>query len=478
MFNFKDIVSDILLEQEQPVGVEDLFKYLNTNSPEYKKLIQVYTSKFGSDNNSIETNLKRYIQTVTAQKNYFAGKTLDNLGGYSLIPFYDAFAAIFANLPDKEANFTGLVQYIINPQNANIVETAFKDISDRIAQAVTIQEYTPTNELLIKARNVLDNQTNKLSQVAIQSLGSDSIHSAVVKIIAKRIPVLDRVMGLKGLVKPFNQGVITPVLQQFKRYTGYKQGDAFKNPLGWLKDRSWPKKISGDFSKMVEDISANNLLNVAVLAYEYYIYLLSTQGKPLNAQNQNQNTTDNQMRLPGFENTSLNLFDKFINSVILEYNPLPSHYQNIQVPTQSQTSTGGKKQPSQHPEAIRSRNRRAKAKTQSQQQPQQQNQTQETKGLPPEQIEKISSQVGNSADADYTSFLDDGVSRYLPDIKFDLNTISKDPSREAKALYRALTDMAYFVRKGVGAKERMAYAGQAASAITDFAGASLYGGPR
>jgi hypothetical protein len=47
-----------------------------------------------------------------------------------------------------------------------------------------------------------------------------------------------------------------------------------KNPLGWLKDRSWPKKISGDFSKMVEDISANNLLNVAVLAYEYYIYLL------------------------------------------------------------------------------------------------------------------------------------------------------------------------------------------------------------
>ena len=38
--------------------------------------------------------------------------------------------------------------------------------------------------------------------------------------------------------------------------------------------------------------------------------------------------------------------------------------------------------------------------------------------------------------------------------------------------------MAYFVRKSVGAKERMTYASQAASSLASFAGATLYGGPQ
>jgi hypothetical protein len=38
----------------------------------------------------------------------------------------------------------------------------------------SLQDYLPSQDLLIKAKNVLDNQTNKLSQAAIQSLGSDT----------------------------------------------------------------------------------------------------------------------------------------------------------------------------------------------------------------------------------------------------------------------------------------------------------------
>ena len=144
MLKFADIVSDVLLEQPAPnqqqnVNVDQLLLYLKQSSNDYKTLVQTYINKYGSTESDIETNLKRYLQTVTAQKNYFAGKTLDNLGGYSLIPFYDAFMLIFANLGEKEANFTGLVPYITDPQNLNAVNAVFKGISDKIEQSVSVQ---------------------------------------------------------------------------------------------------------------------------------------------------------------------------------------------------------------------------------------------------------------------------------------------------------------------------------------------------
>jgi len=433
MFNFTDIVSDILLEEPQqgqatpPSGnpqnptsgaaqtqtnnqtdVNDAEKI--KGSAGFMELVNAYNTQYGQSPN-INEALKA-ANIVTGGK-YLAAK-YTSLG---YIPFIDAFAQVYALIEDdKKRSYTqtDIINTILSEPAK--YDPVFNNVAAAIKKTTNLQEYSPSNPEVNRAWLNLVNETNKLSQTAIQSLGSDTVHSAIVKIIAKRIPVLDRVMGLKGIIKPFNKSLITPVLHQFKKYTGYKQGDAKKNPAGWLKDRLWPKKVSGDFSKMVEDISANNLLNVAVLAYEYYIYLLSTQGKPLNPQKQEM---DQQMRLPGFENTSLNLFNKHVGNILNE----------ISGTGIAQMANKFKQQ-------------------QKRQTPQQQKQ--ETSGLPAEQIEKISNQVGNIPDPDYTTFIDDGESRYLPGIKYNLSTIAKDPSNEARALYKALTDMAYFVRPRLG----------------------------
>jgi hypothetical protein len=458
MFNFTDIVSDILVEagpqsQGTPspaANPSPAPQASSTNDAEnikrsagFMELVNAYQTQYGQPP-SISEALKA-ANIVTGGK-YLAAKytTL----GY--IPFIDAFAQVYAKIEDdKKRNYTqtDIINTILNEPAK--YDPIFNKIAADIKKTTNLQEYSPGNPEVNRAWLNLVNETNKLSQTAIQGLGSDTIHSAITKIIAKRIPILDRVMGLKGIVKPFNKSVITPILHQFKKYTGYKQGDAKKNPAGWLKDRLWPKKVPGDFSKMVEDISANNLLNVAVLSYEYYIYLLSTQGKPLyNPENQK---ADQQMKLPGFENTSLNLFDKFVNKVLVEYNPLPAHYQNIKVPQQQNKAKTGTSQQRDAKGRFISNT----PKQQAVQQQQTSQQTQQTGGLPTEQIEKISNQVGNAPDPDYTSFIDNGESRYLPSVKYNLSTIAKDPSTEAKALYKALTDMAYFVRPRLSAAQRI-----------------------
>jgi hypothetical protein len=335
------------------------------------------------------------------------------------IPFIDAFAQVYALIEDdKKRSFTqtDIINTII--QSPQIYDPVFSKIADDIKKTTNLQEYSPSNPEVNRAWLNLVNETNKLSQTAIQSLGSDTVHSAIIKIIAKRIPILDRVMGLKGIVKPFNKSVITPILHQFKKYTGYKQGDAKKYSGGWLKDRLWPKKVPGDFSKMVEDISANNLLNIAVLAYEYYIYLLSTQGKPLNTQ-----TSQTQLEPV---NASLNRFSLYVNNIFYEYDytdasrVLGSH--NLG-PTQQASSPSTQQQFSKGRLLKNIAQNRAAIKASNYKDPKLQQQSQETKGLPAEQIEKISNQVGNAPDPDYTTFIDDGESRYLPGVKFNLSKI-------------------------------------------------------
>jgi hypothetical protein len=468
MFNFTDLVSDILVEADpqsqgtpppaanptpapQTSGSNDIESI--KKSPGFMELVNAYTTQYGQTPNISE--VLKAVNIVTGGK-YLAAK-YTSLG---YIPFIDAFAQVYASIEDdKKRSYTqtDIINAILGEPAK--YDPIFSKIAADVKKTSNLQEYSPGNPEVNRAWLNLVNETNKLSQTAIQSLGSDTVHSAITKIIAKRIPILDRIIGLKGVVKPFNKSVITPVLHQFKKYTGYKQGDFKKNPKGWLKDRLWTKKIPGDFNKMVEDISANNLLNVAVLAYEYYIYLLGTQGKPLNPQKQE---VDQQMRLPGFENTSLNLFDRFVSSVLVEYNPLPSHYQNIQIPQQQ-----AKSKTSQQRDA-RGRFVSNKPKQQTSQQQNQstsQQQDQQTGGLPADQIEKISNQVGNAPDPDYTSFIDDGESRYLPGTKYNLSTIAKDPSNEARALYRALTDMAYFVRPRLSAAQRIGKAADALGAL-------------
>jgi hypothetical protein len=447
MFNFTDLVSDILLKEQTPQETasssNDVEKIKQSKG--FMELVNGYGAQYGQP-----PDVKEILQAanIVTGGGYIA-KKYTNIG---YTPFIDAFAQVYATIEDnKKANYTQsqIIDQIVN--NPEAYDPIFNEIAKNLRNTAKVQEYSPANPDVNRVWRSLVAEANKLSQTAIQSLGSDTVHSAITKIIAKRIPVIDRLVGVKGLMRPFNAGTIKPVLLQFKRYTGYKQGDIKKNPKGWLKDRSWPKKVSGDFSKMVEGITIDNLINVAVLAYEYYIYLLGTQGKPLN--------TQNQQTSPQPVNASLNIFTSFVNNILNEYdytdgsnilgshNPGPaSAQQQVTAPATQQQFSKGRllKNLAQNRAAVKSSNYK---ETKPQQQ-----QNQEATGLPPEQLEKITNEVGNLVDPDYESFLFEGTSRYLPDVKYNLSTISKDPSREAQDLYKALTNMAYFVKTGVGAK--------------------------
>jgi hypothetical protein len=452
MFNFTDLVADIILEQDPPAAPENTNTQGLMNLQGFKELRNAYTTQYGKTPDVNE--ILKAVNIVTGG-NYIAAKYA-NIG---YMPFIDAFAQSYALIDNKDkGKFTQaqIVEALL--ENPEIFDPIFSTIAAAVKNTKTVSQYEPSNPDVNRAWRSLTSEANKLSQTAIQSLGADTVHSAITKIIAKRIPVMDRIVGLKGLVRPFNASVITPILHQFKKYTGYKQGDFKKNPTGWLKDRLWPNKVPGDFNKMVEDITANNLLNVAVLAYEYYIYLLSTQGQPLYTQNQQQTQT---------VNASLDIFDGLINSLLNE--DMPPWLQgpsSIRTPAQSQSSS---RQLSTDPRNVRRREQRKKARETKQQTPQ----TQISSGLPQEQIEKIANQVGTATDPDYTSFIDKGESRYLPGIKFDLNTISKDPSREAQALYKGLTDMAYFTRT-TKPGDRIKAAQGVAQSIWDMSGHRLY----
>lgn len=458
MFNFPDIVSDILTEQPVPVVPPNTSSTNDAQnvmmSAGFKELVNAYTTQYGKTPDVNE--ILKAVNIITGGK-YIAAK-YTNLG---YIPFIDAFAQIYAKISDSnKSNFTqtDIINAII--QTPEISDPIFNTIAAELKKTMNVQDYSPGNPEVNRAWLNLTNETNKLSQTAIQGLGSDTIHSAIVKIIAKRIPVLDRVMGLKGLVKPFNQSVITPFLHQFKRYTGYKQGDIKKNPKGWLKDRLWPKKVPGDFSKMVEDISANNLLNVAVLASEYYIYLLTTQGKPLY----------DQEKQP--INASLNLFDNYISSILNEAPASStaayrSGYENIYGPKTNPTTLNQPIDADRKAQLLKNiaQNRKAIKNSKFKDPSLQQQTQQQTRGLPQEQVIKIANQIGNAVDPDYKTFIDNGESRYLPGGKYNLSSISKDPSQEARALYKALTDMAYFVRPRLSAAQRV---GAVAGALGSF----------
>lgn len=429
MFNFKDLVSNILLEQEPAPGNATIQDLQQVDG--FKNLIKVYRDQYGSEPNILD--IEKAIGIIQGGK-YIAAK-YTNIG---YIPFIDAFAQIFAQIPDNNKRRYTMPQiYDIVLKSPETYDSVFKNTLARVQQSTSVQDYQPINPDVNKAARTLNSEVQKLSQTAIQSLGTETVHTAISKMIAKRVSVMDRVMGLKGLVRPFDASLIAPILHQFKKYVGVK---------------GWHKRIPGDFSKMVDDISASNLLNVAVLASDYYIHLLKTKY-----------LTTTQPQGEG-------------------YTPFEGLYQNIilEMPLKSSAEigkeiAGGQRRPmGVDPEKNKWTKGQYNKDFDKKLQPPKNN----LPNLNEQQIEKIANQIGNTVDPDYKSFLDRGISQFLPGIKYDLNTISKDPSKEAKDLYGALTDMAYYVRKKDTSGDRLGYAQQALAGLAGFAGHSLYGGTR
>ena len=472
MFNFTGIVSNVLLEQQpgatqqgtpnpnnpnassqQQTGSnnQSFLKTLHSNtSSGYADLITAYNTKFNS--NIDPSAAEPFLQSVCAP-GYFAGKTLENAGGYTFIPIFDSFLLYLAQIRTSKpkADFETIKQNL--NADPTLAAQHFKQVIDQIikTQDANEESYVPINADLSKAKGVLDNQVDLLSKTAIEDLHKDSVLIAVEKIVAKRTSVVNRISHLKGLKRPFSRTLIQPLFYSYKSFVSSTPGNLLAGLYG-----GWQKKISGDFQSAVDDLTSNKLMTIAILTGEYYKYLLN---KVLSGQSQ-----ENQQTV----NASLNLFDTFIGSILQEA-PLTSAG-NLAM--QGGTST---------PSSLTLNNQQ---QTQQQQQQQNTNQTQQqqqnTSTLDPKnakEIEDMLKMVGSQKFVDYENFVEKGAGRYFPGVIYNLGKIDEDARsgvKPAKELYNAIKGVAFFTRSTPGFKERSQFTGQAASAITAAAGAKLY----
>jgi hypothetical protein len=449
MFDFNYFVSNSIVFEADTTGA---LSNLQSN-PGFNALMNAYKTKF---------NITPDLKTVESAINIIQGGKYiaAKYTSMGFIPFLDAFAQIYTLIPDdKKKNFT-LQQIIDNIINDN--SGKYNDVFNSTAQHILnldsglVSDYIPSNPAVNRAWLTLSSEANKLSQAAIQSLQSDTIYSAIQKIIAKRTGVIDRITNLKGIVKPFNISAISPVMFEYKKFINYTPGKIFTNPKNLLPSH-WQKKIPGDFNKIVEGLTADNLIKLAIFSSEYYIHLL-----------RNKFTAEQQQQIPQAPGTtpppaqainttpppageSLSIFDAIANSILLS-----------EVNTGDGTMAGGN----------------STYTPVTPQTPQQNNNVNTSTTLDERQIEQISNVIGSGKESvpDYKNFITKGVSSYLGDIKYDLGTIAKDPSKEARALYKALTDIAYFTNTSTSTADRLKYANQALDALAGMGGAKLYVG--
>jgi hypothetical protein len=461
--DFNDLVSDFLLEEPVPTSNpvnqtsnptnENIVKYLQSKQESgFKELVDAYNSRYNA--NIDLTNLENFLQIVT-QYGYFAGKTLETAGGYTFIPFFDAFLQILDGVrkDNPKAEYTQLKNTIL--ENPAIGFNEFRSVAKRIKEQAdpSLEQYAPINGPLLKAKGVLDSHVDRLSQVAVEQLFQDSILTAIEKIVAKRTSVVQRLNHIKGLKKPFSKALIQPLFYSYKSFVSSSPS----NLLGGLYG-GWQKKISGDFQSAVDDLTSNKIMEIAILTGDYYKHLLNLtmsdsgeKGSDIFSKNfktimQGPTPTlpphqlagmRNAPKPPGTQiNASLNLFDQLTCSILQE--DAPDAYQAAlnRISTQQQSNTSKSKDPNI-----------------SRSQPNTPNPNQ--KNIDIKEIQDFIKLTGSQKFVDYQNFIEKGTGKYFDNTVFNIGKIdehARSGDKQATALYNAIKGIAFYTRTGVGAK--------------------------
>jgi hypothetical protein len=475
--DFNNLVSDLLLEdptqQTANPGTasstqtnESIVKVLqNTQASGFNDLVSAYNSRYSA--NIDLTNLENFLQIVS-QYGYFAGKTLETAGGYTFIPFFDAFLQILDGIRknNPKAEYTQLKETIL--QSPTIGVNQFRQVAERIKDQSdpSLESYSPVNGPLLKAKGVLDNHVDRLSQVAVEQLSQDAVLTAVEKIVAKRTSVVQRLNHLKGLKKPFSKTLIQPLFYSYKSFVSSSPD----NLLGGLYG-GWQKKISGDFQSAVDDLTSNKIMEIAILTGDYYKHLLNLamsdsgeKGSDIFSKNfktimQGPTPTVPPHQLAGMRNAppppqinaSLNLFDIAVGEILQE-KEVPSAYQAAskraaaQQQTQQQTS-------SKDPNISRT-------------QPNVPNPQQ--KNIDAKEVQDFIKMVGSQKFVDYQNFVEKGTGKYFDNTVFNIGKIdehARSGDKQAAALYNAIKGIAFYTRTGIGAKKTVQAIGALHSGI-------------
>lgn len=454
MFNFEGLVSNVLLEQDQQLP--DWFN----------KIIKKHDEVFGTNISDGELNT---LWSLVAGKSYVADR--DIASNFQLARIIDLLSRLYNIIKSKNTNIQGKPTWeefksYLNSSSFAVQEGNKMFEAIKNATPATKELWQPLDPSVRRGYEKALADGDKLSSAALTTYDGSSVVQAVQQIINKRINVFTRVAKLKNPKTPFSN-----LIQ-----------DVFKQPELYL---SGQKKYSSDF-EAIDDLYIKDIIKVAMAAKDFYA---SEIAKLKMQQTEEQtNILDAQMRLPGFENTSLNLFDKFVDSMLVENNPLPSHYQNIQIaPPQQQRTRASRPSQPRDPRTGRYTSTRQQNQSQAQQQnqPQQQFNKVTFDKLYDAALKDVLNRLNflSGKPVTYTKVDNDGKETgqqgTTDPAKYTIGNIRKMESNEARELVNALQDIALYTKKRPGASERVGQRlqalGSAGSNIAALAGAKLYG---
>jgi len=418
MFNFQQLVSSIIFEEEATSN--------NTlpsqPQPWLNEILKKHNDLFGNTVNLTDAATGNTI--FSALKASYASEqtALSNIG---IIRLLDFFQQLYDMLPaPKPDTWTKFINKI-NVSTGQIAEFGQQYLNGikQLTQDKKIQWDVASGKIR-KAWQQAQSAGDKQAAVALNTYNNKSVIDTVQSIVNKRIDVFKRLGRLKGPFRPF--GVLIE--------------DIFKTPELYT---SGQKKYTNDFDA-VDDLYIKDLITVALAAKEFYA------------------TEITNLKLQQLETSSLQKFNKRFKDILNELSSaeISAGKRRVYIPPTQQTQS---------------------QQTNKEQQKQVNKDVQEKvyqKALKDE-INRINFLWGQPISyntIDLQTGEKTGERTTNPD-QYTIGNIQKMETTEAANLIKALQSIALYIRKSVGAGERLKYASQAVGALASFGGASLYGGP-
>jgi hypothetical protein len=472
--NFRDLVSDILVEQQPLDATAAPANTAETGTtalpPWFIDILKEFDRIQGSDyavtNN--ETKLKEIFQKAAKQRLSVPDVKAVGLP-YAFI--LELLHTLWVSMPDHTSNVKTWETFVSKLNEKKLISKLISKGDTIKNQWKEVQEGAQLNASNIgnaDIKNIYEavmKEVASLGEKALQGdseLSNSSVIDAVQKIVNRRIGVFTRIAKLKNPKQPFTN-LIT---------------DIFKTPELYL---TGSKKYSSDFAA-IDQLYIQDLIKIAIAAKEFYaaeVTRLKTQTPNSNNKTSNEDDLVSNMQQgqvdqatttdDGWEvvASSLNLYDKFVNSILTEM-PVSSYTTSTGAFDQSKYNTWFDqklKQAGQEPESER-------VKQLAQQQPEQQ-----SKGINPSVIKQLKDKAlqdvpnrmnfltgipvqyivvdENGKDTDQKGVIDSSK-------EYNVGGILKMQTPEAQNLIQALGLIAQYTKKRPGAGE---IAGKAVGAL-------------
>lgn len=327
MFDFTDIVSDVLLELDQVPGSppsagdtvqanDDSEQSQTAAAPDWiNKIIKKHTDLGFADIKYNDPLFRKIVQVVfRPNQNRIADKEVESVyDGVRILDTLERFKKQ-SNNPKQNDIATGIKSFTDEAEKG-------KDIASEIEKYQSSQQWVPIDSGVSYAWGKLLQGHDKMAAVALQTYNKLSVLETVKQIVKKRTSITDRISSLKSLTQPFTN-LIT---------------DVFKTPEPYS---SGQKKVTSDFANIVDSLYVTDLISVALAAKELFkTEIGSKKLQSTEPETGNQNQQQTQTAQGGVPRTTaprgssgvstrttygnvvgdgLNLFDTYINSVLIQ----------------------------------------------------------------------------------------------------------------------------------------------------------------